>query len=161
MEGSSRYHAFNEDTYVCRLRWALLTCVRPTTPCASLSPRFLAIRPTRSSLQSPFIMRIYNVLRSDFFLIVCFKVLIVKATTCYWPNGSEISSKHDMQACNSTANGGDSGCCGSKDVCTTKGYCFSSTVGFMYRGGCTNPVWNPEVCFPECLVERIAPRSLV
>ena len=106
-------------------------------------------------------MRMCNVLKNNIFLFVCFHVLIVKATTCYWPNGSETEPKDDMQPCNSTVNGTDSGCCGSKDVCTTKGYCFSSVVGFMYRGGCTSPVWNVHVCFPECLVERMVPRSLV
>ena len=90
-------------------------------------------------------MGICNILRSDFFLIFCVKVLIVEATTCYWPNGAEAQSSDGIQACNATVNGADSGCCSYKDVCTTKGFCFSSTVGFMYRGGCTDQAWNLDV----------------
>ena len=104
-------------------------------------------------------MRICNILRNDFILIVYCKALLVKAATCYWPNGHEAES--NLQVCNSTLNGADSGCCGLGDICTNMGFCISNSDGYMYRGACTNQAWNPDVCFPECLDGGIASRSLV
>ena len=128
---------------------------------ASISPTLLNVQSTTSSLQLPFIMRICHVLREGFILIICCKVLIVKAVTCYWPNGSEVEQSHALQACNSTVNGADSGCCTSSDICTNRGFCISTDNGFMYRGACTNQAWNPDVCFAECLDGGIATISYV
>ena len=131
------------------------------SPGLSLFLKFLAVRSTHSSLQPPFTMRICNVLRNDFILIVCCKVFIVKAATCYWPNGSEAEPPNGIQVCNSTLNGADSGCCASTDICTNRGFCVSTNSGYMYRGACTNQAWNPDVCFAECLDGGIATISCV
>ncbi len=128
---------------------------------ASLFPTFFNVQSTNSSLQPPFIMRICDVLRNDFILIICCKVLIVKAATCYWPNGSEAEWKNGVQVCNSTANGADSGCCSSGDICTNRGFCISTGNSYMYRGACTNQAWNRDVCFADCLDGGIVPRSRV
>ena len=77
-------------------------------------------------------MRICHVLSEGFILIICRKVLIVKAAACYWPNASEVEQSHAFQACNSTVNGADSGCCGSQDICTNRGFCISTNDGYMY-----------------------------
>ena len=106
-------------------------------------------------------MRICNVIRNGCILIICCKALVVKATTCYWPNGSETKPSQGMQACNSTVDGGDSACCQYQDICTNKGFCISVAHAYMYRGACTNQAWNPDVCFLGCLGGGIAPRSLV
>ena len=83
-------------------------------------------------------MRICHVLGEGFILIICCKVLIVKAVTCYWPNGSEVEQADAMQAWNSTVDAADSGCCGTGDICTNRGFCLSTYIGYMYRGACTN-----------------------
>ena len=131
------------------------------SPSLALFLEFLAIRSIHSSLRLPFIMRICSVLREGFILITCHKILIVKAATCYWPNGSEVEQLDAIQVCNSTVNGADSGFCGSADICTNRGFCISSSIGYMYRGACTNQAWNLDVCFSECLDGGIAPKSLV
>ena len=131
------------------------------SPSLSLFLKFLAIRSTHSSLQPPFVMHTYNVLKNVFILIIYCKVLIVKAATCYWPNGTEAEWPGGIQACNSTVDGTDSGCCATGDICTNKGFCIGTYVGYMYRGACTNQAWNLDVCFSECLDGCIAPKSIV
>ena len=147
-------HTFCIEVWVLRIRVVL-------TARASLFPTFLTVRSTYSSLQSPFIMRICYVLREGFILIICCKVLIVKATACYWPNATEAEWPDGIQVCNSTVDGADSGCCATGDICTNKGFCISNEVGYMYRGACTNQAWNLDVCFSECLDGGIAPKYLV
>lgn len=130
------------------------------SPCFS-SPGVLDCSTDSFFPSTTFIMRICHVLREGFLLIICYKVVIVNAVTCYWPNGTEVEQSQPMQACNSTVNGADSGCCAPADICTNRGFCISTNNSYMYRGGCTNQAWNLDVCFAECLDEGIAAISCV
>ena len=147
-------HTFGIQVWVLRIRGMLIARV-------SLFPTFLNVQSTDYPLQLSFIMRIRHVLKEDLVLIVCWKVLIVKATACYWPNATEAEWPSGIQVCNSTVDGADSGCCATGDICTNRGFCISNQIGYMYRGACTNQAWNLDVCFSECLDGGIAPKSLV
>ncbi len=159
IEGPCRQHSFTKNTY--GKNSGIHNPRHANSPSFSLFLKFLAVHPTNSLLQLSFIMHIYNILKNSFILIVCCKALVVEATACYWPNGSETQPVDSMQACNSTVNGADSACCVSEDVCTNRGLCISLSHGYMYRGACTNQAWRSDACFQECLQGGIAPRSLV
>ena len=60
-----------------------------------------------------------------------------------------VADPQGFRACNSTATGDDSACCGVSDTYSKNGYCFD-IGGFMYRGACTDINWNAQACFQLC-----------
>ncbi|KIW09248.1 uncharacterized protein PV09_00172 [Verruconis gallopava] len=83
-----------------------------------------------------------------FSLVICSCfVLISRAQTCYWPNGSQLTAKDNYTACSSDA---VSQCCAIGHACLSNGLCFNPTKGSVYRRGCTDSKWSSSACPQYC-----------
>lgn len=74
----------------------------------------------------------------------------LSSTTCYWPNGQEVT-EYNYQPCDAGQDSGHAACCElSSSVCTTTGYCIGN-ANYYYRGGCTDRDWASDSCPQECI----------
>ncbi|KAI9822055.1 MAG: hypothetical protein M1832_003227 [Thelocarpon impressellum] len=76
---------------------------------------------------------------------------VLAADTCYWPSSSPANA---FVPCN--VNPSDSGprpCCGKGEVCLSNAACFSTAIGVIYRGACTDQTWQSNKC-PRFFLEE-------
>ena len=80
-------------------------------------------------------------------LTLTFAIDIVRAQSCFWPNGNGLTTSDDFVACGTE---GHSQCCASGHACMSNGLCFNPAKGGVYRGGCTDKNWSTENCPRMC-----------
>ena len=64
--------------------------------------------------------------------------------SCFWPSG-DLASGYTPCADNAAEQSVRS-CCGKGEVCLSNGLCFSTAIGVVYRGACTERAWQSDAC---------------
>ncbi|KAF2260510.1 hypothetical protein CC78DRAFT_25725 [Lojkania enalia] len=80
-----------------------------------------------------------------------FTITLDSNASCYYPNGD---TNENVYPCTRFVVNGEASCCWKNDICTSTGFCMSSTIGLFYRGLCTKRDWDTNACPNYCMQDE-------